>query len=128
MADIASAPQSEDKQALPQGVKVSNMEPIPVGEHEAFKQSAKDFIRHYGETDYDAFRMKLGSNSILASRVFDDLMAEKFGGEKSSPTPFAEAGSPQEHNITGRLDHTGDVATRIKTGPASELPPVVNAK
>lgn len=124
------ADENKDKQALPEGVSVvSALPPKEVVEaHQNVLKNSKEFAEHYGEPDVDTLRVKIGSNSILAARVFDDFMAEKFGGEKSIPTPFLEAGSPQEHNVTGKLDHTGDVATRIKTGPAAEVPPVVNAK
>lgn len=123
-----NVPRSEDKQTLPDSVTLPHLEVLDNSKHQKVVDASKDFVKHYGEPDLDTLRMKIGSNSILALRVFDDLMADKFGGEKSSPTPFLEAGSPQEHNVTGKLDHTGDVATRIKVGPAADVPPVVNAK
>lgn len=77
----------------------------------------QDVFTKYGETSLTGFLTKIGSDGIFAQKVVLDLLSGGKGeGIGLSPD------SPQENNITGKLDHTGDVATRAKFEGQTNVP------
>jgi len=47
-------------------------------------EDGKDLWEKHGEPDYFHFMLKVGSDSSFASRVVEELLAEKFGVEETA--------------------------------------------
>lgn len=87
-------------------------------------QEHAEFFKKYGEEDGFHFFLKAGSDGAFAVKVIQDLL----GYFDDGPKPVVDAQAPQEQNITGKLDHTDDVATKEHIEGENTNPPVVVAE
>lgn len=114
---------AEDKVNVPAGVSTaSGSEDLRQKEHEqpvaqyiARNQSGVDKYAPFGVSTHQQLTELVKSNANLAAQVVDayiagDILTEKgVAGAGIVQNPNA----PQEGNITGDLDRTGDVATKL---------------
>lgn len=91
-------------------------------------ENAKPFIKKYGYDSFAQFLNSVGSDGVLASKVIGDLLSEKFGDGEQSTAVGISPDSPQENNVTGKLDHSGDTPTKLKTEAQTDLAPTSEAK
>lgn len=78
----------------------------------------EEFFKKYGESNGFSFFLKAGSDGAFAVRAIQDLL----GYFEPSVAPPVDEQSPQEENITGKVDHTGDVPEKEHVEGESEAP------
>lgn len=89
---------------VPDSVTVGT-EPNDRAAHNALNAAGKGFWEQYGSPDRMHFMLRVGSDAVFATRVIENFLAEKFGGEQVHFTGILPD-APQENNVTGKLDHS----------------------
>ena len=119
-----SQAEAEKKMAVPQGTldhlselreANANARGEWLKEQEALKEAAKE----YGFQTPQQFLNHVGSDAVFAQRIVTDLLTGKDATVKGVLLPD----SPQENNVTGRLDHTVSPAVKVTH---TEVPEPVN--
>lgn len=114
-----SQSEAEKKMALPDSVVANGGNaPVERGEYLKMVEANKDVVKRYGEVSFDSFMTKVGSDGAFAQQVVGDLLS----GAEGKPAGV-HPDSPQEYNLTGKIDRTVDTPTRIKfEGQAEHAP------
>ena len=122
MDEQKSEHEAQEKNFIPESVETAKVSER--GEYFKLKDASKEFVTSYGSNNLEDFLSRVGSDGIFASKVVNDMLAEKFGGEKSVPTGV-HPDSPQESNIVGILDHTEATPKKLAGTPAEAIPPAM---
>lgn len=126
---------AEDKVQVPEGVTTSANDDQRRKEHHEDPRAefiqktdgAKDIYAQFGVANHQQLVELVKSNPIIAAQLADAYVSK----EEVSAESLAAAGvirnpnAPQQDNITGDLDRTGPVATKIQHPTDSDAKPAI---
>ena len=119
-ANQGAADDAKKKVDVPGDVTTNNGEDIGkiLADHAKRTTGNQEIFTKLGVKNYQQFADQVRSNPVFAMRVADLYLAGE-GEEEDVHNYYGAAGlildmnAPQENNITGTVDHTGDVATKL---------------
>ena len=122
--EVSQAEQAaQAKNAFPEGLSINdNFAPVDRSEYFKLEEAGKEFVSQYGAADFASFFMRVGTDGVFAQQVIRNILT----GEKGVAVGM-HPNSPQENNITGRVDHKDPMLPKEKLESDTDNLPVVKA-